>query len=92
MAAPKKGGGSSAKLGRDSRPKYLGIKINEGQKAKIGQTLVKQRGTRFLAGKDVKRASDDSLYAMKDGVVRFSQKRKKLFDGSYRIAKVVNIK
>lgn len=79
-------------MGRDSQPKRLGIKINEGQKAKIGQIIVKQRGSRFLPGKNVKRASDDSLYAMKDGVVNFGQKRKKLFDGSYRIAKVVNIK
>lgn len=90
MATTKSSGGN--KLGRDSQPKHLGIKINDGQKAKIGQIIVKQRGSKFLTGKNVKRASDDSIYAMKDGVVKYTQKRKKLFDGSYRIAKVVNIK
>lgn len=90
MATTKSSGGS--KLGRDSQPKHLGIKINNGQKAKIGQIIVKQRGSKFLPGKNVKKASDDSLYAMKNGTVSFTQKRKKLFNGSYRIAKVVNVK
>jgi len=89
--ATTKGGGSS-KLGRDSEPKYLGIKISDGQKAKIGQILVRQRGSKFLAGKNVKMASDDTLYAMKDGVVCILSKKKKLFDGSSRIAKFFNIK
>jgi len=81
----------ATKLGRDSRPKYLGIKLFEGQKARPGMTIVRQRGTKFLAGKNVKRAADDTLYALKEGVVKFTTKRKTKFDGSKRIAKVVNV-
>jgi len=81
----------ATKLGRDSLPKYLGIKLFEGQKAKVGQILVRQRGTKFLPGKNVKRAGDDTLYALKEGLVRFATKRKKGFDNSQRIVKVVNV-
>lgn len=81
----------ATKLGRDSLPKYLGIKLFEGQKAKAGQILVRQRGTKFLPGKNVKRGGDDSLYALKEGVVHFRTKRKRKFDNSQRIAKIVNV-
>ena len=89
MAKTKAAG--ATKLGRDSLPKYLGIKLFEGQIAKIGQILVRQRGTKILAGKNVKRANDDTLYALKEGLVRFGTKRKKGFSGSQRIVKLVNI-
>jgi len=79
------------KLGRDSLPKYLGIKLFAGQIAKVGQILVRQRGTKFMAGKNVKRAGDDSLYALKEGIVRFSKKRKKGFNNSQRIVNIVNV-
>jgi len=81
----------ATKLGRDSLPKYLGIKLFEGQRARVGQILVRQRGTKFLPGKNVKRAGDDTLYALKEGVVRFATKRKIGFDNSQRIVKVVNV-
>ena len=81
----------AAKLGRDSLPKYLGIKISEGEKAKPGQVLVRQRGAKFIAGKNVKRGGDDTLYALKEGAVRFVKKRKKSFDNSQRVAKIVNV-
>ena len=81
----------ATKLGRDSLPKYLGIKLFEGQKAKVGQILVRQRGTKFLPGKNVKSGGDDTLYALKEGLVRFATKRKKGFDNSQRIVKVVNV-
>jgi len=81
----------ATKLGRDSLPKYLGIKIFEGQITKVGQILVRQRGTKLLPGKNVKRAGDDTLYALKEGVVRFETKRKKGFNNSQRVAKVVNV-
>ena len=67
----------ATRLGRDSLPKYLGIKLFEGEIAKVGQILVRQRGTKFLPGKNVKRAGDDTLYALKEGVVRFSTISKK---------------
>lgn len=81
----------ATKLGRDSNPQYLGVKLFEGQKAKPGMVIIRQRGTKFLAGKNVKRGSDDTLYAMKEGIVKFSTKRKLKFDGSQRIAKVVTV-
>jgi large subunit ribosomal protein L27 len=89
MAKTKAAG--ATKLGRDSLPKYLGIKLFEGQRAKVGQILVRQRGTKILAGKNVKRAGDDTLFALKEGVVRFGTKRKKGFNNSQRIAKIVNV-
>ena len=89
MAKTKAAG--ATKLGRDSLPKYLGIKLFEGQIAKIGQILVRQRGTKFLPGKNVKRGGDDTLYALKEGLVRFTTKRKKGFDNSQRIVKLIKI-
>jgi len=81
----------TARLGRDSQPKYLGIKISEGQKAKVGQILIRQRGTKFFPGKNVKKGGDDTLYALKEGTVRFVTKRLKKFNNSQRIVKIINI-
>ncbi len=81
----------ATKLGRDSKPKYLGVKIFEGQKTKSGMIIIRQRGTKFLPGKNVKRGKDDTLYAAKEGVVKFKTKRIKRFDGSQRTIKTVNI-
>ncbi len=78
-------------MGRDSQPKYLGIKISDGQKAKVGNIIIRQRGSKFIAGKNVKRGGDDSLYALKEGLVRFSTKIKKRFDNSKREVKVVSV-
>lgn len=89
MAKTKAAG--ATKLGRDSQPKYLGIKISDGQSIKPGQIIIRQRGTKILAGKNVKRGSDDTLYALKEGVVRFKIKMKRRFDNSRRIAKIVNV-
>jgi len=81
----------ATKLGRDSLPKYLGIKLFEGERAKPGSVIVRQRGTKLLPGKNVARGGDDTLYALKEGLVHFQTKRKKGFDGSQRMAKIVNI-
>jgi large subunit ribosomal protein L27 len=62
-----------------------------GEKIKTGMIIVRQRGTRYLAGKNVKRGSDDTLYAGSEGVVRFATKLKKLFNGSQRQVKVVSV-
>jgi len=80
------------KLGRDSQPKYLGVKLFEGQITKPGSIIIRQRGTKFLAGKNVKRGRDDTLYALKNGLVYFTTKRKKGFNNSQRIIKIVNVK
>ncbi|MBI2050108.1 MAG: 50S ribosomal protein L27 [Candidatus Staskawiczbacteria bacterium] len=89
MSKTKQGG--SSRLGRDSAAKRLGVKIYAGQKVKAGMIIVRQRGTKYLVGKNVKRGSDDTIYAACDGTVRFGTKLKKLFDGSRRLAKIVNV-
>jgi large subunit ribosomal protein L27 len=71
--AHKKGGGSSTN-GRDSHGQRLGVKRFGGQMVLGGSILIRQRGTRYKAGKNVGRAKDDSLFAMIDGVVRFEDK------------------
>jgi large subunit ribosomal protein L27 len=71
--AHKKGGGSSTN-GRDSHGQRLGIKRFGGQLVTSGSILIRQRGTRYKAGKNVARAKDDSLFAVIDGVVRFEDK------------------
>jgi len=79
-------------LGRDSRAKSLGVKIYSGQTAKIGEIIIRQRGTKYLPGKNVRKGSDDTIYAGKTGDVYFTTKLKKSYDGGQRRAKVVNIK
>ncbi|HVB56716.1 MAG TPA: 50S ribosomal protein L27 [Candidatus Acidoferrales bacterium] len=71
--AHKKGGGSSVN-GRDSQGQRLGIKRFGGQVVTGGSILIRQRGTRYKAGKNVGRAKDDSLFARIDGVVRFEDR------------------
>ncbi len=89
MAKTKSAG--STKLGRDSRPKYLGVKLYGGQKAKPGNIIIRQRGTKFIPGLNVRRGKDDTLYATKEGVIQFKTTHKKKFDGNSRIAKTVNV-
>ncbi|PIR01932.1 MAG: 50S ribosomal protein L27 [Candidatus Nealsonbacteria bacterium CG_4_9_14_3_um_filter_35_11] len=89
MAKTKATGAS--RLGRDSQPKYLGVKLYAGELAKPGNIVIRQRGTKFLPGKNVKRAKDDTLYALREGKVYFATKRKKGFDGHQRIVKIVNV-
>ncbi len=81
----------STRLGRDSRPKYLGVKIYQGQKVKPGMIIIRQRGTKFLPGKNVGYGRDYTLFALKPGVVKFKTKRKKGFDNSQRIVKIVEV-
>ena len=69
MAKTKSAGSTSS--GRDSQPKYLGVKLYAGQEAKTGMIIVRQRGTKFLAGKNTKMGGDDTIYAMKDGIISF---------------------
>lgn len=83
--------GGSTRLGRDSESKRLGIKASSGEFVKIGMIIIRQRGTRYLPGKNVKLGSDDTIYASKNGIVHFATKKKKLFNGSQRLAKVVSV-
>ena len=89
MAHTKSAG--STKYGRDSQPKYLGVKKFDGEQVKCGQILIRQRGGKFLAGAGVGHGKDDSLFALREGIVKFMTKRKTRFDGTYRYAKVVNV-
>lgn len=68
--AHKKGGGT-AKNGRNSPGQRLGIKAFASERVRTGAIIVRQRGTKFLPGRNVARGGDDSLYALTDGVVRF---------------------
>lgn len=68
--ASKKGVGST-KNGRDSNPKFLGAKLADGQIAKVGQIIYRQRGNRIYPGKHVGQGSDDTLFALKFGVVKY---------------------
>lgn len=88
--AHRKAGGTAKNL-RDSNPKYLGTKIHDGQTAKHGFILVRQRGTVIVPGKFVGMGKDHTLYALKDGTVRFSQTRKTRFDGKRLVKKVVSV-
>jgi large subunit ribosomal protein L27 len=73
--AHKKGVGSS-RNGRDSNPQFLGVKRYGGEKVTAGMIILRQRGTKVHPGRNVKRASDDTLFALVDGVVKFEHKDK----------------
>jgi len=88
--AHKKAGGSTA-LGRDSQAKRLGVKLYDGQYAKSGSILVRQRGTRIRPGKNVMKGGDDTLFAKITGIVKFTHKKIRRFDGHLKPAKFVHI-
>ena len=71
--AHKKGQGSS-RNGRDSNPSYLGLKVADGQTVHAGTIILKQRGTKFHPGPNVKRGNDVTLFATTNGIVRFKRK------------------
>ncbi len=89
MAHTKSGG--STKLGRESAAKRLGVKIHDGQTVHPGQIIIRQRGSRYLAGKNVKVAGDDTIYAAKEGTVKFTTRKKVRFDGNHRYVSVVSV-
>jgi large subunit ribosomal protein L27 len=88
--ATKKSAGSAKNL-KDSQPKYLGVKRTDGQAVKTGQIIVRQRGTKIEAGKNVRIAKDHTIFAMTDGVVSFRNMRKVRFDGTKVSKKAVDV-
>lgn len=88
--ATKKAGGTAKNL-RDSNPKYLGVKANDGETVKTGSVIVRQRGTVYMAGKNIGIGKDHTLFALKNGTVKFGNKRKYSFDGSRSTRKIVSI-
>ena len=71
-----KNGMGSSRNGRDSNAKRLGVKRADGQTVTAGSILVRQRGTKIHAGKNVSKGKDDTLFAISDGKVKFSRKGK----------------
>ncbi len=88
--AHRKAGGTARNL-RDSNPKYLGTKLYDGQVAQPGSVIIRQRGTKMLAGTNVLVGKDHTLYAKASGTVKFSSKRQTKFDGTVIRKKVVNV-
>ena len=88
--AHKKAGGSTS-LGRDSVSKRLGVKIFGQQKVGKGQIIVRQHGSKFKAGKNVRTGGDSTLYATVDGLVKFQTKMAKKFHGNLRRTRLVSV-
>lgn len=88
--AHKKAGGSTA-LGRDSESKRLGLKKSDGEQVKAGNILIRQRGTKYYPGVNVKKGKDDTLFALSSGKVKFSDKKFKKFNGKLKQSKVVSV-
>jgi large subunit ribosomal protein L27 len=88
--AHRKAGGTAKNL-RDSNPKYLGTKLADGEQAKVGSIIVRQRGTKIMAGQNVGVGKDHTLFALKSGTVKFANKRKTGFNGKTKSHKIVNV-
>jgi large subunit ribosomal protein L27 len=83
--------GSTSKNLRESASKRLGVKKNHGQMVTAGEIIVRQRGTKYLPGLNVRRAGDDTLYAVKNGKVLFKQTKKTRFDGAKRYVTKISV-
>lgn len=88
--ATKKAAGSTS-LGRDSAGRRLGVKLSDGQTAKAGNIIIRQRGSKYFPGSNVMRGNDDTLFAVADGVIKFSSRKLKKFDGKLKLAKIVSV-
>lgn len=88
--AHRKAGGST-QLGRDSISKRLGVKIFGDQKVEKGNIIIRQRGTKFHPGKNVKRGEDDTLFSLIDGFVKFESKKTKNFTGKLVTRRFVSV-
>ncbi|OGC86831.1 50S ribosomal protein L27 [Candidatus Adlerbacteria bacterium RIFCSPHIGHO2_02_FULL_54_18] len=88
--ASKKAGGTAKNL-TDSNPKYLGVKLYAGEKAKKGAIIIRQRGNRVLPGRHVGEGKDHTLFALKEGTVAFRTVRKTRFDGRRSVHPAVDV-
>lgn len=86
-----KNSAGSTSLGRDSEGKRLGVKLSDGQKAKIGNIIIRQRGTKYHPGENVKKGKDDTLFAVASGTVKFRTKKLLKFNGKLQKSKIVNV-
>ena len=85
-----KAGGTSKNL-RDSGPQYRGIKLSDGQKAKTGSIIVRQKGVKVWAGENVRMGKDNTLFSVKEGLVKFTDKRKTRYDGATKRVTVASV-
>lgn len=88
--ATKKAGGSAKNISYNN-PQYLGVKLYAGQKAKVGNIIIRQRGTKFVTGKGTARGKDDTIFAMKAGTVAYRLVRRTKFDGSIARRQAVDV-
>jgi large subunit ribosomal protein L27 len=88
--AHKKAGGSATNL-RDSKSKRLGVKLSDGQYAKSGAIIIRQRGTKYHPGTNVKKGKDDTLFATAAGIVKFATKNMKKFNNQIKQTKIVSV-
>jgi large subunit ribosomal protein L27 len=88
--AHRKAGGSAKNL-KDSNPKYLGTKLYDGQAAKVGSVIIRQRGSKIMAGTNVRMGVDHTLYSVAIGKVKFGSKRKVGFNGKTVIKKTASV-
>ncbi len=89
--AHRKSGGTAKNL-NDSQPKYLGTKLHDGENARTGAIIVRQRGTKIVAGQGVGVGKDHTLFALTDGTVTFGEKRKTNFNGKTKKVKTVSVR
>ena len=88
--AHRKAGGTAKNL-RDSNPQYLGTKLHDGERAKAGSIIIRQRGTLILPGTGVLVGKDHTLFAQRAGTVRFATARKQNYDGSSKRLTIVHV-
>lgn len=88
--AHRKAGGSASNL-RDSKSQRLGVKLHDGQFAKAGSIIIRQRGTKFHLGENVMLGKDHTIFSSIEGIVRFTTKTFRKYDGSLKKSKVVSV-
>ncbi len=88
--AHRKAGGTAKNL-RDSNPKYLGTKLYDGEVAQAGSIIIRQRGSVILSGTNTKMGKDHTIFALKDGKVKFGTTRKTSFNGKSSVKKTVSV-
>lgn len=86
-----RGGKKTTGISRDAQPKKLGVKLFAGEKSKKGSVIVRQRGTSFYPGKNVRKGKDHTLYAAQEGIVRYRTKKIIGFDGRKKVKRIVEI-
>lgn len=88
--AHKKAGGSAGNL-KDSKSKRLGVKLSDGQFAKAGSIIIRQRGSKYRPGENVKKGKDDTLFATVAGLIKFTSKKLRKYTGHLKKTKIVNV-